>query len=51
MSGTGKASLAELAVQASTIRDQIDTVEGAPNDRIAELYRLTPDERALISAQ
>jgi hypothetical protein len=45
-----KTQVAELTEQVSTIRDRIDTVEGALNDRIAELYRLTPDERTLISA-
>jgi hypothetical protein len=46
-----KTQVAVLTEQASTIRYRIDTVEGALNDRIAELYRLTPDERTLISAQ
>ena len=45
-----KAQVVELTEQASAVRDRIDTVEGALNDRIAELYRLTPDERTLIAA-
>jgi hypothetical protein len=44
-----KAQVVEITEQASTVRNRIDTVEQELNDRIAELYRLTPDERALIA--
>ncbi|HEV2647591.1 MAG TPA: hypothetical protein VGU46_14645 [Acidobacteriaceae bacterium] len=44
-----KAQVVEMTEQASTVRNRIDTVEQELNDRIAELYHLTPDERALIA--
>jgi hypothetical protein len=44
-----KAQVVEMTEQAFTVRNRIDTVEQELNDRIAELYHLTPDERALIA--
>jgi hypothetical protein len=44
-----KAQVVELAEQAYAVRHRIEAVEQELNERIAELYRLTPDERTLIA--
>jgi hypothetical protein len=45
-----KAQVVELTEQAYAVRNRIETVEQELNERIAELYHLTPDERALIAS-
>ncbi len=44
-----KAQVVELAEQAYAVRNRIETVEQELNERIAELYHLTPAERTLIA--
>lgn len=45
-----KAQVVQLTEQASAIHDRINIIERELNDRIAELYHLTPDERAIMAA-
>jgi hypothetical protein len=44
-----KAQVVELAEQAYAVQNRIETVEQELNERVAELYHLTPAERILIA--